>query len=62
VLAVLPALLLVTLAMTMLAAPWLVGHMNAPRDQRTYWFLASLTLALLGLGRWWWSMRRPQLA
>jgi hypothetical protein len=60
--AALPALLLVTLAVTMLAAPWLVGHMNAPRDERTYWFLASLTVAILAMGRWWWSMRQMQVA
>lgn len=57
-----PPLLLQTLAVTMLAAPWLVSQMNAPRDVRVHGFLVVIVLAALGLARWWWAARQTRTA
>jgi hypothetical protein len=59
-LALVPSLLLAELAVTMLAVPWLVDHMNATRDARVTWLLGSAVVMLLGVAYAWFLRRgRP---
>ncbi|MDB5097489.1 MAG: putative rane protein [Cyanobacteria bacterium RYN_339] len=60
-LALVPALLLGELAVTMLAVPWLVDHMNATRDARVSWLLGSAVVMAVGVG-YAWVVRRARPA
>lgn len=55
-----PALLITHVAVTLLAAPWLVSVMNATRQDRLGALVAALVIAFAWLTAWWLTLGRRQ--
>jgi hypothetical protein len=55
-------LLVAQVATSLLAAPWLVGVMNATRQERLVGLLLGLALVAAWVGAWWFAIGRRQTA
>lgn len=55
-------LLIAQVATSLLAAPWLVGVMNATRQERLVGLLLGLVLVAAWVGAWWFAIGRRQTA